>query len=892
MFAIKEAVLAQEHTPGLKSTIFFMDMRAFGKEFDDYYIRAEEEHGIRFVKNNRISGIKENQETNNLILNYVEGGELKDEEFELVVLSVGMNAPKTAKLLSEKLKVELNEFDFCKTSVLSPIETSRSGIFTSGVFSSPKDIPDTVAQASGAAAAASALIASERSTLVEVKEYPEEKDVAKEKPNIGVFVCHCGINIGGVIDVPRVVEYAKTLPNVAYAEHNLYTCSQDTQEKIKEKIEEHNLNRVIVASCTPRTHEPLFQNTVREAGLNPYLFEMANIRDQCSWVHMDEPEKATEKAKSLVRIAVAKAGMLEPLQKVAIPIKQSALVIGGGLSGMIAALELMEHGFETHIVEKESELGGNLKHLHYMLTGENLQNFLKEIVEKVNSNAKIHEYTKADIKEIEGCIGDFKTTIINDGEEKVLEHGVVILATGGINYNPKEYMYGQDERVITQLDFEGMLAKGEVDAKNVVMIQCVGSRTPERTYCSRVCCSEAVKNALKMKELNPDANIYVLYKDMRTYGFRENFYEEAARKGIIFIRYYDDSKPVVESKDNEFRVSVMDHFIGEDIDIHPDLVVLSTATIPSPDNEKIAKMLKVPLSKDGFFLEAHMKLRPLDFATDGIFLCGLAHSPKFIEECISQAKGTVSRAATILSKRFYEANAVISIVDESKCRGCGECVELCEFGAPELIQDEHGLYRSKINEVLCKGCGTCAANCCNNAIITKHFKSEQIMTMIDNAVEGTIPEEEFEPSILAFCCNWCSYAGADLAGVSRFQYPPNIRIIRVMCSGRIAPSFILNALHNGVDGVLVAGCHIGDCHYISGNEKAKERVENVKDLLRMLGVNGKRVRLEWISASEGKRFAEIMTEFVKEVKSIGPNPMSPSNQLVQKTEEERIECPQ
>jgi heterodisulfide reductase subunit A len=400
-----------------------------------------------------------------------------------------------------------------------------------------------------------------------------------------------------------------------------------------------------------------------------------------------------------------------------------------------------------------------------------------------------------------------------------------------------------------------------------------------------------VKNALKLKELNPDANIYILYKDMRTYGFREIFYEEAARSGIVFIRYYDDAKPEVKLDSGQLSVSVFDHFIGENIDMNPDLLVLSTATIPSPDNEKIAKMLKVPLSKDGFFLEAHMKLRPLDFATEGVFLCGLAHSPKFLEECISQAKGTVSRAATLLAKKFFEANAVISVVDELKCRGCGECVDICEFGAPELIEDDNGKKHSKINEALCKGCGACAPGCCNNAIITKHFKNDQIHTMIDSAVEGHTSREDFEPYILAFCCNWCAYAGADLAGVSRFQYPPNIRVIRVMCSGRISPSFIMEALHKGVDGVLVAGCHIGDCHYISGNEKAETRVKNTKELIGLLGMDERRVRLEWISASEGKRFAEVMTDFVNEVKELGPNPLNPVEQST-KPQKEEIECPQ
>jgi heterodisulfide reductase subunit A len=528
-------------------------------------------------------------------------------------------------------------------------------------------------------------------------------------------------------------------------------------------------------------------------------------------------------------------------------------------------------------VEKEPELGGHLRRLHYMLTGENLQGFLGETLKDIDSNDKIHVHKNTEIKSIEGCIGDFKTTITSNGEDKELSHGVVIVATGGTEYRPQEYMYGEDEGVVTQLDFENMLAEGKTDVNSVVMIQCVGSRTAERTYCSRVCCSEAVKNALKLKKLNPNATVYVLYKDMRTYGFREVFYEEAAREGIVFLRYYDDSKPLVEKRGDELHVTVTDRFLGQDIDINSDLVVLSAATTPSPDNEKLAKMLKVPLSKDGFFLEAHMKLRPLDFATEGIFLCGLAHSPKFLEECISQAKGAVSRAATILSSKAYEANAVVSVVDVDRCRACGECVEVCEFGAPELVTEEDGAIHSKINAALCKGCGACSANCCNNAIIPKHFNNEQITTMVHSALESKVPQqdaEEFEPYILAFCCNWCSYAGADLAGVSRFQYPPNIRIIRVMCSGRIAPSFILDSLYEGVDGVLIAGCHIGDCHYISGNEKAQQRVEKTKELLGLLGVDENRLRLEWISASEGKRFAEVMTSFVNDIRNLGPNTMN------------------
>jgi heterodisulfide reductase subunit A len=735
MFAIKEAVIAQEHNPGLEATIFFMDMRAFGKEFDDYYIRAEKEHGIRFVKNNRISSIAENPETNNLIITFIEEGELVTEEFDLVALAVGMTAPRDANDLSEKLGIDLNEYDFCATDILfSPLETSRPGIFVGGTFGAPKDIPDSVSEASGAAAKASSVVASERGKLVTVKEYPPEREVSEEEPRIGVFVCHCGINIGGVVDVPAVVEYAKTLPNVAYAENNLYTCSQDTQKKIREKIEENNLNRVIVASCTPRTHQPLFQNTCAEAGLNPYLFEMANIRDQCSWVHMHEPEKATQKAKDLVRMVVAKSALLEPLKRVPIDIKPSGLVIGGGLSGMTAALELSKQGYEAFIVEREKELGGLMKRIHYAMIGEkkDIQKKLKELIKKITSDKKIQVFTNSTVKDVTGYIGNFKTIVDQNGEEKEIEHGIIIVATGGLEHKPKEYLYGKNDKVMTQLEFEEKLAKEKkLDVDTVVMIQCVGCRNEERPYCSRVCCTEAVKNALKARELNPKANVYILFKDIRTYGFSEVFYEEAARKGVTFIRYYDETKPEVSDKKG-LQVRIKEPFLGEDIVIKPDLLILSAATIPHPDNADLAQMLKVPLSKHKFFLEAHMKLRPVEFATEGIFLAGLAHSPKFFEECVSQASAAISRASTILSKKTLEAEGMVSTIDENICTGCGTCVVLCPFNAIE--KDENGIAR--VTEVLCKGCGTCAASCPEKAASLKQFTDEQLIAQVKAAVKG------------------------------------------------------------------------------------------------------------------------------------------------------------
>ncbi len=735
MFAIKEAVIAQEHTPGLECTIFFMDMRAFGKEFDDYYIRAEKEHKIKFIRNNRIAKIEQDPKTKNLSLNYIEGGKLKTAEFDMVALSVGMEAPEDAKILAEKFGIELNKFNFSNTNIFTPMETNRPGIFVSGAFSAPKDIPDSVAQASGAAGNVNTIISNARDSLIREKVYPPELDVSAQEPRIGVFVCHCGINIGGVIDVPSVVEYASKLPGVIYVEHNLYTCSQDTQEKIKEKVKEHNLNRVIVASCTPRTHEPLFQNTIREAGLNAFLFEMTNIRDQCSWVHMHEPELATEKAKDLVRMAVAKAKLIEPLQRKPIEINPNGLIIGGGLSGITAALALRKQGFGVHLIEREPELGGHLKNLFFTMNNDNIQEYLQSLKKKIEADSDLKVYTGAKIKSVTGCIGSFTTTIEQNGTEQKIEHGIIIVATGGKEYTPTEYSFGQDPRIITQLELERRITNNELGkAKKFVMIQCVGSRNDERPYCSRVCCTEAVKNALKIREKISDSEVVILFRDMRTYGFREEIYTEAAGAGVHFIRYYEDSLPKVKLENGGINVYVKEHLIDQLIQLKPDYLILSTATIPDPENEILSQHLKVPLSKDKFFLEAHMKLRPVDFATDGIFLCGLAHSPKFLEECIYQADGAVARAVTILSKKYIEGEATISVVNETKCIGCGTCMDACEYGAPELVKRENGTLVSHINEALCKGCGACAVACCNGAITTKHFDNNQIMSMVEAAL--------------------------------------------------------------------------------------------------------------------------------------------------------------
>jgi len=732
MYGIKEAVIAKEHTPGVQCTIFFMDIRAFGKEFDAYYSRAQYEYRVKFVRS-RVSRVEEVPRSRNLIVRHVVEEEPMDEEFDLVVLSVGMQPPKRSKELAKSLDVQLNEYNFCYTTIFSPIETSRPGIYVCGAFAAPKDIPESVAQASGAAAKAASVIASERGKLTAVKEYPPEVDVSREESRIGVFVCHCGINIGGVVKVPKVVEYVKTLPNVVYAEHNLYTCSQDTQKRIREKIKEFNLNRVVVASCTPRTHEPLFRETVREAGLNIYLFEMANIRDQCSWVHMHEPREATEKAKDLVRAAVAKARLLNTLPKPMINVTPVGLVIGGGLAGMTAAIELARQGFEVHLVEKEKELGGYLRNIHYMLGSEDPQEKLKSIIKEASGNENIHVHLNTEVSDIKGYIGNFKTTLNGNGEKKEIDHGIVIVATGAVEYKPKEYLYGKDERVLTQHELEEKLANGHFKAKTVAMIQCVGSRNEERPNCSRICCAQAVKNALKIKELSPETDVYVLYKDVRTYGFKEDYYRGAASKGVLFIRYDDETKPEVSQENGRLQTSFFEPVFKEWIQIEPDLLVLSAATIPNPDNKRIAEMLKVPLTHEGFFLEAHMKLRPVDFATDGVFLCGMAHSPKFIDESIAQACASAARAATVLSKKALEMEGTIANVNEDLCGGCRICEALCEYGAIEMKEDS-GKLRSHVIEALCKGCGVCGSACPTGAINMGHFTDKQILAQVRAAL--------------------------------------------------------------------------------------------------------------------------------------------------------------
>ena len=647
-----------------------------------------------------------------------------------------MCSSEESRELAGRLGIELESNGFCATTTFAPLATSREGIYVCGTFQAPKDIPETVAQSSGAAAAATEGIASVRGELLEQKEYPPERDVTKEEPRIGVFVCHCGINIAGVVDVEAVRDYARGLPYVVYAEDNIFTCAQDTQEKIKKVIQEERLNRVVVTACSPRTHEPLFRQTLSEMGLNPYLFEMANIRDQCSWVHMKDKEAATQKAKDLLRMAVANAFFLEPLERQRLPVRKRALVIGGGLAGMTAALGFARQGFEVSLVEREAELGGNMRQLYSTLSGEDPQVFLSEMIEEVTSHPSIQVITNAEVVDHEGVQGNFSTGVMIAPAMtyRKLEHGVTVLATGGEEYKPTEYLYRDHSAVITQMELEERVARGELDPKTfhrVVMIQCVGSRTEERPFCSRICCSVAIKNAIKLKELAPELDIHVLYRDIRTYGLLEQYYTRAREKGVIFTRYIPERKPEVQGDGEKVSIKVWDDTIKGNLIIEADLLVLSAAILPR-ENEELAAMFKVQRTLEGTYLEAHMKLRPVDFSREGIYMCGLAHSPKLLDETIAQAQAAVARASTLLAKDEIEVGGVVARVDPELCAACLICVRACPYGVPYICEEGY----SVIDPAKCQGCGNCAAECPQRAIQLQHYRDVQLISKVVALAKG------------------------------------------------------------------------------------------------------------------------------------------------------------
>jgi heterodisulfide reductase subunit A-like polyferredoxin len=736
MYAIKDAMIAKEHSGGdLDCAIFNMDIRSYGKDYEKYYLRAKEREGIRFIKS-RIHTIDDDPQSRDLCLVFAdENGQMAEETFDMVVLSVGLQVSKSAIELAGRLGIDLNKYNFIDTAPFSPVATSRPGIYTCGILQGPKDIPASVTEASAAASAAGADVAAARGKDTRVREIPDEIDISEEEARIGVFVCNCGINIGGVVDVPAVKEYAESLPHVVFADENLFTCSQDTQEKIKEKIQEERLNRVVVASCSPKTHAPMFMETLEACGLNKYLFEMANIRNQDSWVHANNPDIATAKAKDLVRAAVARAATLRPLHEKVIPVNKKALVIGGGIAGMNAALDLAKQGFESTIIEKESNLGGMAHKLHHTIEGADIRTYLDQLIGEVNAQKKIEVLTDARVAGFEGFQGNFITQVAigPDQETRSIDHGVIIVATGGREYQPTEYLYGQDNRVVTQVELSDRLEKkGASDLSSVVMIQCVGSRNEDNPNCSRVCCQSAVKNALHIKRLNPDAQVYVLYRDIRTYGLLEDYYTEARKQGVIFIRFDTDRPPLVEQSPAGIRVTIKDHILQRDVQIQCDLLALSAGVV-AEDTEELSKVMKLNRNPEGFFIEAHVKLRPVDMGSDGVFLCGLAHGPKLISETIAQAQAAASRATTFLAKDTIRLSAITAKVDTEHCVKCLTCVRSCPFGVP-VFNTEEGVI--KIDEALCHGCGICAGFCPREAIQLSFYEDEQIICKIDALLAG------------------------------------------------------------------------------------------------------------------------------------------------------------
>ena len=732
MYAIKEAVMAKEHVgEGFEPSIFYMDMRTPGKDFEKYYTKAEGD-GVRFVRS-RVHTITQKDESGTLLLEYAtEDGRMLWEEFDLAVLSVGMEPTDSVNEIADSLGIELTKHRFVDTRDTSPVSTSRPGVFVAGVAQGCKDIPGSVMEASAAACNAGMELAPARGTAVKEKVFPPEREIDPEDIRIGVFVCNCGSNIGGVADVPAIAEYTRGLPHVAYVEENQFTCSQDTQEKIAQTIDENNLNRVVVAACTPRTHEPLFQETLQKSGLNPYLFEMANIRNQCTWCHFNDKAKATEKSKDLVRMAVAKAARLEPIPELSVEVSSAGLVIGGGVGGMTAALSLAGQGFPVTLVEKSPELGGAARDVHTTWQGHDVQSCLKDLEAEVRGHDKITVLCSSEVRKSDGFVGNFQTEVATPDGETTVTHGAIILATGGRATETQEYLYGKSKRVTKWHEIEQIPEKVD-KARSIAFIQCVGSRDENRPYCSHICCTTSISQAIAIKEKAPDKDVFIIYRDIRTPGSKETLYKKARELGVVFIRYSLENKPQVRETDQGLEIELFDPILQRQVVISADLLNLATAIEPNRIDELLS-IFKLPVNSEGFLMEAHAKLRPVEFASDGMFMCGLAHYPKAVEESISQAKAAASRAATILGKPKVHISPLISQINQEKCIGCGLCVELCPFGAivPEEISE--GVVRAKNVPASCKGCGICAASCPQRAIDMLHFRDAQIEAEIEAMV--------------------------------------------------------------------------------------------------------------------------------------------------------------
>ena len=867
MYATKEAMITREHAPDTEVIVYYNDTRAIGKGHEEFFNRAAEEFGITY-KIALPSEVRQDPESGRLLIEHadLDKGTLDKDLVDLVILLPAFVPSVGTDKLAESLGIELDESGFIWTDPNNPVQTSVPNIYACGCCAGPEDISTSVIQ--GSAAAAAAAVPPEDIEAVFSESGKEDQLTGPstyEEPRIGVYVCACGINIGGTVDVPQVAEYAKTLENVIYSTDSTYVCSQDAQEAIKNTIEEYQLNRLVIASCTPRTHLKLFQETANEAGLNPYLVDMASLRELVSWVHMHEPEKATEKAKDLVRMSVARTRLLSPKATTTTSILPVACVVGAGVSGMTAALIIADKGYPTYLIERNDEIGGFVRELHYIdfleTRGETV---LHALTEKVRTHPNITLLTSTEVQTVDGAIGNFEIGVTSYDKIKA---GVIIVATGADHLKPDGYYhFGESPKIQTQLDFAQAIRDGNIKEDEIItMILCTGAREKNgREYCSLVCCSEAIKDALFAKMEYPNTQINVLFRDIRVHYEGETYFRKIRGLGIKFLNYTPEKLPQVEINDDNITVRVHEAVTRTDLELPSDRVVLVTPIVANETNHKLSELLKVPLEANDFFLEAHVKLRPVDFATEGIFVCGTANGPKNVRDSIAQASAAASRALVFLMKGISEAEPLTAEVNRVLCIGCSNCVFVCPYNA--IHMDEENI--AVVNPALCKGCGVCSVTCPAEAIVMHHYTNEQIMVMVETALEEPGPPDA--PKILGLLCNWCCYAGADNAGVSRFQYPSAIRPIRVMCSGRVDPLIILRAFQLGADGFFVGGCHPGDCHYIEGNYHAQDELADLKNVLSEIGINPDRLRLEWVSASEGKRFADVMHEFTEQIHALGP----------------------
>ena len=733
MYATKQAMIGKDRSPDLHITFFYMDIRPMGKDYERYYERAKTEYGIEY-KRCAVSSIKELHPSKNLLITHVkEDGTFEEMEFDAVVLSLGFTPPKNITDLANKMGLQLNPQGFCQTGEFNPAQTSLKGIFVGGAFRNPRDIPESVVEGSSAAAAAASFLALQKSS-VPVREYPAEGGLTQEIPKIGVFVCHCGEEMKKVLSIPDLLQAAKQSGEVAHVEELGLACLPEDLDLIKRRIGEQGLNRIVIAGCSRWEIRGPIEEMARGMGFSPTLIEYANIREQCAFVHEAHPGPATEKAAALIKMAVERARRIQPLRRGKQKVEKKGLVVGGGVAGLTASLRLAEQGYEVSLIEKEKELGGNLKESFYTLKASDPQALLQELIEGVRENKNIHLFTDALVTGFERKNGHYRTKILHQGEEKALDHGTLILATGGKEVTPKDYLYGKDPRVITQRQLEKLIHQkdeGLKEVHSVVMIQCVGSRDEEHPYCSRVCCGHAVKNALRLKEQNRKINVYVLYRDVRTYGFYETYYHEARGKGVVFIRYDLANKPSVTPQDGGLRVSLFDPALGSRVNLSADRVVLSAGIEPN-DNKELAKIFDAELNSDGFFQEANPKSAPLDSVDRGKFFCGLCHSPNPIEDAISQGNAAAARAGAILSKEAIEEKTHQAYVIKRLCCGCGLCVATCPYDA-RVLNEEEG--KAEVIGALCQGCGNCVIACRNTACQQQNLEKELNMAVLDMALD-------------------------------------------------------------------------------------------------------------------------------------------------------------